>query len=146
MVREAEETLQAKKVKVQTGKKTTEKSNGNVNPKSSYKKFTYEQKVALFNLAPHMSYAKIEAKFGVDEATFRGWVKNGVNEDQRKHNGKIGAYEKVEEQLYQVLLKKRENGNAVTANTIYQEMKALLLKQYGINNQEYQSKLCKLLS
>jgi len=24
---------------------------------------------------PRMSYAKIEANFGVDEATFRGWAK-----------------------------------------------------------------------
>jgi len=98
-----------------------------VTPKRSYKKYTYEQKEALIKLAPYMSYAQIETKFGVDEATFRGWIKNGMHEDQRKQNGKTSVYKKVEELLYEVLTKKRENGTAVTANVIYKEVKVLIM-------------------
>jgi len=91
----------------------------------------------LMNLVPYMSFAKLEEMFGADEATIRGWVRNGVQEDKRKHNGKVSVYDKVEEQLYQSLLAKREVGNAVTANIIYKEMKTLIMNYYRLTNIEY---------
>jgi len=139
LIREAEQKLEAKENSVQKKKQLQLlETKEIVTPKRSYKKYRYEQKEALIKLAPYMSYAQIETKFGVDEATFRGWIKNGVHEDQRKQNGKTSVYKKVEELLYEVLTKKRENGTAVTANVIYKEVKVLIMDQYNLGFKEYQ--------
>jgi len=65
-------------------------------------------------------------------------VKNGVQEDKRKFNGKISTFEKVENELYQSLIIKREKGSALTARVIYKDMKALLMNHYSLTNKEYQ--------
>jgi len=56
--------------------------------KMSYKKYTIEQKTKIIELADYMTPLEIEKKFGVDEATTRSWLKNGVKLDQRQKNGK----------------------------------------------------------
>jgi len=57
----------------------------NKTPKKSYKSYTKEQKETVLSLIySNISYAEIERKFGVDEATQRKWVKTGAKEDGRK--------------------------------------------------------------
>ena len=144
LLKEAELKFTSSKKKVTNSKKAAEENkqggstqNEVLKPKTSYKRYTLEQKEAVISLVPYLSYAEIERKFGVDEASARRWVKNGVAEDRRKNNGKEAKTSELEEELTQILRNKRAAGIPVTDKVIYKEVQSLYMSRYKISEKDY---------
>lgn len=138
LLREAEEAFEAKKFKVSAKKTTEDHQSQGSKPKMSYKKYTLRQKETILQLVPHISFAELERRYGVDESTARMWVKNGVKEDGRKSNGKAPTAAEFEEKLIKRLYVMLDKGIPLTSRTIFQEAKCCYMEDYGLLNQDYE--------
>ena len=111
-----------------TQSKPSEENKTNATPKRSNKKYTEEQKQGLVKLVPYMTYAEIERRFKIDEATLRGWVRNGVKKDGRSlKSGQKPVLDVMEKKLAQKLGMMRDEGKLINANIILLEAKV----EYG---------------
>jgi len=136
LVEEAQKLFEKKETKSQ-GSENNKVKDHKTELHMSYKKYTLQQKEAILKLVPCLSYAAIEAKFGVDESTVRAWVNNGVKEDGRKKNGKMPKASEFEDKLMKRLTIIANKGGPLNSRSIFNEVKNCYAEDFGLKNNDY---------
>jgi len=142
LVKEADRLFQNSLKKQKFNKDDSQENTDNSakkNLRMSYKSYTVEQKEIVVKLRTEnqMSYVAIQDKYGIDAATSRFWVKNGITTDKRSANGKRPVLECLESDLKTIIVQKREKGIPIDSNLILSEFTKLYKAKYNLNDDQF---------